>query len=408
MFNQKPIIVGLEIGTSKVCAAVGEFDPELSSLKIIGLGQACSRGVRKGEIVDPELAEEDIRAAIAQAEQMADVEVRSVVLGVTGSHLRAQNNRGLHPIFSADRVITEDDVQHVIKNAKVVNLPAQDVIVHTIRQHFFVDGQGGISNPVGMLGTKLEVEMHVMHGNQNRLQNAIRVVKGLQLEVEDIVFNGLASALALLTNEAKELGALVIDIGAGTTDYALYAQGVIRHTGVIAVGGDHLSNDIAIGLRVPLSRAEQLKIECGAALVDDECRGKTISIKNGDGTPLRTISLENLRTIMALRVEEIFQIVAEQLHEAGLLDYLRAGVFLCGGGARIPNVTTVAERIFQAPAQIGRANAINGLISTLDQPEFATAIGLLKFGSFKHKGDTYKASLSTGLKGTISQLFRRL
>lgn len=407
MFDQRPIIVGLEIGTSKVCATVGEFDPESSSLKIIGLGQACSRGVRKGEIVDPELAEEDIRAAIAQAEQMADVEVRSVVLGVTGGHLRAQNNRGVHPIFSADREITEDDVQDVIKNAKVVNLPPQDVIVHAIRQHFFVDGQGGISNPVGMLGARLEVEMHVMHGSQNRLQNAIRVVKGLQLDVEDIVFNGLASALALLTNEAKELGALVIDLGAGTTDFTLYAQGVIRHTGVIAVGGDHVSNDIAIGLRVPLSRAEQMKIEYGSALAEDECKGKTITIKNSDGTPLRSIRLEDLRTIMALRVEEIFQIVAQQLHEAGLLDYLRAGIFLCGGGARIPNITRVAEQIFQAPAQLGRANAISGLISALDQPEFATAIGLVKFGSFKHKANTHKPLLPTGLKGTISQLFRR-
>lgn len=407
MFDSKPIIVGLEIGTSKVCAAVGEFDPQSGSLKIIGLGQERSRGVRKGEVVDPELAEEDIRSAIAQAEQMADVEVRSVILGVTGGHLRAQTNRGVHPIVSADREITEEDVQDVIKNAKVVNLPAQDVIVHAIRQHFFVDGQGGILNPVGMLGARLEVEMHVMHGNQNRLQNAIRVVKGLQIEVEDVVFNGLASSLALLTNEAKELGALVIDLGAGTTDYCVYAQGVIKHMGVLAVGGDHLSNDIAIGLRMPLSRAEQIKVEHGSALVEDGSKDKLITIKNGDGMPVKNVSLEHLHTIMAMRLEEIFQIVAQQLHEVGLLDYLRAGVFLCGGGARIPNVTKLAEQIFQVPAQIGRTSAINGLISSLDQPEFATAIGLVKFGSFRHKANTRKPLLRVGLKGTISQLFRR-
>lgn len=406
MFERNQIIVGLEIGTSKICAVVGEFDPETSSLKIIGVGQAPSRGVRKGEIVDAELAEEDIRIAMAQAEQMADVEVRSIVLGVTGGHLRAQTNRGVHPIVSADREITEEDVQDVIKNAKVVNLPAQDVIVHAIRQHFYVDGQGGITNPVGMLGAKLEVEMHILHGNRNRIQNAIRTVKGLQVEVEDVVFNGLASALAVLSNEAKELGALVIDFGAGTTDYTLYAEGVVKHTGVVAVGGDHVSNDIAIGLRVPLSRAEQLKIDYGSAVVDEESKGSTITIKNELGYPVKTVSLEHLRTVMALRIEEIFQIIAQQLHEVGLLNYLRAGVFLCGGGARIPNVLKVAERIFQVPAAVGSANGISGLISTLDQPEFATGLGLVKFGSYKYRNGANKRPVARGLKGTFSRLWR--
>ena len=228
-----------------------------------------------------------MRQAIVEAEQMADVEIRSVYLGVTGGHFRGFNNRGVHPVVSADREISEEDVQDVIKNAKAINLPAQNHVIHAIRQHFLVDGQDGITNPVGMLGSRVEVDVHVVHGNLNRLQNAIRAVKGLQLEVDDIVFNGLASSLALLTNEQKELGSLVIDIGGGTTEYVVYANGIIKHTGVLAVGGDHVSNDLAYGLKVPLSRAEQLKIEHGSALLDEEAKGKTITISNELGMALK-------------------------------------------------------------------------------------------------------------------------
>src|ERR1043166_8392949 len=265
MFDPSSIIVGLEMGTSKVCAVVGELSAD-NALNIVGLGQSRSRGVRKGEIADTSLAEEDIRHAIVEAEQMADVEIRSVYLGVTGGHVRGFDNRGVHPIVSADREITEDDVQDCIKNAKTINLPAQNHVIHAIRQHFLVDGQDGITNPVNMLGTRVEVDVHIVHGNLNRLQNAIRAVKGLQLEVDDIVFAGLASSLAVLSNDQKETGSLVVDIGGGTTEYVAYANGIIKHTGVLAVGGDHVSNDLAYGLKVPLSRAEQLKVEHGSAL----------------------------------------------------------------------------------------------------------------------------------------------
>src|SRR2546426_11417025 len=264
MFDESNIIVGLEIGTSKVCAVVGEQGDD-GSLNIVGLGQARSRGVRKGEICDAPTVEEDVRNAIVEAEQMADVEIRSVYLGVTGGHVRGFNNRGVHPVVSADREISEDDVQDVIKNAKTINLPAEHHVVHAIRQHFLVDGQDGITNPVGMLGARVEVDVHVVHGNLNRLQNAIRTVKGLQLEVDDIVFNGLAASLSVLSNEQKELGSLVIDIGGGTNEFLVYANGIIKHTGVLAVGGDHISNDLAYGLKVPLSRAEHLKIQHGSA-----------------------------------------------------------------------------------------------------------------------------------------------
>jgi cell division protein FtsA len=406
MFDPSSIIVGLEIGTSKVCAVVGELSPD-GALNIVGLGQARSRGVRKGEIADAPAAEEDVRHAIVEAEQMADVEIRSVYLGVTGGHVRGFNNRGVHPVASSDREITEDDVQDVIKNAKTINLPAENHVVHAIRQHFLVDGQDGITNPVGMLGARVEVDVHVVHGNRNRLQNAIRTVKGLQLEVDEIVFNGLASSLALLTSEQKELGSVVIDVGGGTTEYVVYANGIIKHTGVLAVGGDHVSNDLAYGLKISLSRAEQLKLEQGAALLDDSVKGQTLNCTSELGLPLKPVNLEHLRRIMALRLEEIFQLIAQDLEQAGALDYARAGVFLCGGGARIPQIAKLAEQVLQMPATIGKTNSISGLKSALDQPEFAAAIGLVKFGSFQQRKRAGKPSLTSGLKSTFNQFFKR-
>ena len=307
-----PIVVGLEIGTSKICVVVGECHPD-GGLNIIGLGQARSRGVRKGEITDASKAEEDVRSAIADAEQMADAEIRNVFLGVTGQHIRGFNNHGVHPVVSADREITSDDVEDVLKNAKAINLPQDHSILHTVRQHFAVDGQTGIVNPEGMYGARLEIDVHVLHGHIDRLRNSMAVVQGLQVEVDDVVFNGLASSMALLTGEQKELGALVVDIGGGTTDYALYAGGVVRHSGVLAVGGDHISNDLAYGLKVGMGRAEQLKIEHGSALYDDALRGQTISLPGEPGVSAKTISLEHLRRIMSLRVTEIFELIEREL-----------------------------------------------------------------------------------------------
>jgi len=406
MFDDSNIIVGLEVGTSKICAVVGEQNAD-GTLNIIGLGQSPARGMRKGEIVDAALAEECVRNAVVEAEQMADVEIRSVYLGVTGGHLRGFNNRGVHPVVSADREISDDDVQDVIKNAKAINLPAENTVVHAVRQHFLVDGHDGITNPVGMLGARLEVDMHVVHGNTNRLQNSVRLVKGLQLEVEEIVFNGLASSLALLTSEQKELGALVIDIGGGTTDYVVYADGVIKHTGALALGGDHVSNDLGHGLKVPLSRAEKLKLEHGSALVDEAMQGRTLTITNELGLPLKTINVEHLQRIMSLRLEEIFQIIASDLEQAGLVDYLRAGVFLCGGCVRAPQIAKLAEPVLQMPVSLGQTNSISGLKSALDQPEFVTAIGLAKFGSLKTKKREGKSSFAHGIKSTLTSFLRR-
>jgi len=409
MFNQDNVIAGLEIGTSKICVVVGELGLE-GALNIIGVGQARARGVRKGEIINPGQVEEDLRTALFEAEQMANLEIRSVFLGVTGSHIRGFNNRGVHPVLSADREITTDDVEDVVKNAKAVNLPADHTVIHAVRQHFFVDGQDGITNPEGMLGARLEVDMHVIHGHANRMQNAIRLVRGTSLEVDEVVFTGTAASLALLTNEQKELGALVIDLGGGTTEYVVYAGGVIRHSGVLAVGGDHVSNDLAYGLKVPLSRAEKLKLEYGSALPVAAAKGQTVSLTNELGLELKRINVEHLQRIMSLRLEEIFQLIAQDLEQAGLTDYLRAGVFLCGGGSRTPGIVELAENVFQMNVAPGHASAISGLTTALDQPEFAAAIGLVKFGSLKLRKRAAQPSfprrlLDTGIRTAFGRFF---
>lgn len=400
------IIVGLEIGTSKICAVVGQLNAE-GVLNLVGVGQHRSHGVRKGEIVDLDVAAEDIRKALVEAEGMANLEIRSVFLGVTGAHLRGFNNRGRHHIPPTFREIGEEDVQDVVKNARAVNLPADHHVVHLIRQHFIVDGQKGVVNPLRMEGRQMELDVHVVHGVTSRLQNPINAVKGLQIEVEDIVFNGIASSLAVLTNQEKELGALVIDLGAGVTEYVLYAEGIIKHTGVLAVGGDHVTNDLAYGLKVPMGRAESLKIAHGAAIVTPDVRGRTLTLPNEHGLTDRAFNLEHLRRIMALRLEETLEIIAEDLDRAGLLDYLRAGVVLCGGGSRIQHIQRLAERVFGLPVSIGHTRSVSGMVAALDQPEFATAIGLVRFGSFQQDQGRRGGGIASRLARTLGGLFQK-
>jgi len=400
------IIVGLEIGTSKVSVAVGEVS-ENKVVNIIGIGQAKSRGVRKGEIIDVALAEEDVRNAIVEAEQVADVEIRSVFLGVTGSHIRGFNNTGVHPVVSADREISTTDIQDVIKNARAINLPTDHSVVHSIRQHFRVDGQDGVQNPEGMLGAKIEVDVHVVSGRYNRLQNPIRLVSGLHLEVENISSSALASSLAVLGTEQKELGTLVIDLGAGVTEYAVYSAGVIKHTGVLAVGGDHVSNDLAYGLKVPLARAEQLKIDHGSALIDPEAGNREIDLSDDSLIPGRQVNLGHMQKIMSMRLRETFELIARDIGQAGLIEYLRAGVVLCGGGARTSHITGLARDVFNLPVAIGRASTVSGIKNALDEPEFATSVGLIKFGVFQSQANPRRARFGRAIRQQVAALFGR-
>ncbi len=405
MFANREIVTGLDIGTSQITAIIAEVGA--SNLPhLLGIGQAKSRGVRKGEVVDSDLTTEDVRLALTEAEQMADEEIRSVYLGVSGGHVRGFINTGTHPVVSSDRDITEDDVRDVVRNAKAVNLPNDHHVIHVVRQHFSVDGQTGIQNPIGLLGAKIDVDLHVVHGQANRLQNSIRVVKNLRVDVEDVVFTGLASVLAVLNSQQKELGTLVLDFGGGTLEYAVCCHGLVKHSGVLPVGGDHISNDLAYGLKVPLGRAEQLKINHGSALGGDHFRGQTVKVPDRITLPDKTINREHLGRIMSLRVSEALKLVEAELLEAGCLDLVRSGVVVTGGGARIRDILGLAEHVFGVPASVGGATNVNGPKSVLEQPEFAVGIGLAKFGVFELLKQRDRQTHQRGFRRTLKHLLK--
>ncbi|MSU34927.1 MAG: cell division protein FtsA [Pedosphaera sp.] len=404
MFDLSSVVVGLEIGTSKICAVVADVAVD-GTFRVLGLGQAESKGVRKGEIVNPADLPELLRHAVKEAEEMADVEVRSVWLGVTGGHIQETHNKGFHPIASDDREITEDDVDDVLRIAKTLNLPAHNHPIHLIRQHFGIDGQV-TENPVRMYGNRLEADVLVLHGNFNRLQGAIRAVKSLNIEVEDVAFNGLASQLAVLTAEQKELGTLLLDMGAGTTEYVVTEDGIVHHAGVLAVGGDHVSQDLVTGLRIPLGLAEQLKVKHGSASLDDPRLGDTLQLPSGNGLAPRSINREHFHRIMHARLEETLQIIEQKLADAVVLSRLHGGVVLTGGCSQTAGLLQLAESVFQLPVQLGQIRCVAGMNESVNQPEFATPVGLAKFGSFRVQRQLASRA-RFNVRRTLTQLFGR-
>src|SRR2546421_6457244 len=325
------LMVGLEIGTSKICVVVGEARLD-GTTKILGVGQAPSRGVRKGEVVDFETAMKCVLEALSDAETKSDVMIKGVYVGVTGAHIQSFNNRGCVMLPDDHDEIDEQDIEDVKINAREVSIPAQNAFLHSIIQHYHVDGQDGVLNPVGMLGQKLEADFHIIHGVRTRIQNTIRCVKELPLEVEDVVFGALASAQVVLTQHQKNLGALVVDIGGGTTDYILYVDGAVKQSGVLAVGGDHITNDISMGLRIPITRAEKLKIEEGSVTLGNSLPGETILLKDDSGFAGKEIEREALNTIIHLRLRETFELLKRKLEEEPFINYIGEGVFITGGG----------------------------------------------------------------------------
>jgi cell division protein FtsA len=372
------LIVGLEIGTSKICVVVGETRPD-GALKILGVGQAPSRGVRKGEIVDFETAMKCVHEAVVDAEQKSDVMIRSVYVGVAGGHIQGFNNRGCVTLPEERDEIDEQDVEDVKVNAREVSIPAQNAFLHSIIQHYHVDGQDGVLNPVGMLGQKLEADFHIIHGVRTRIQNTIRCVKELPLEVEDVVFSALASAQVVLTQHQKNLGALVVDIGGGTTDFILYVDGAVKQSGVLAVGGDHITNDISMGLRIPMARAEKLKVEEGSCILGNCLPGETILLKDDSGFAGKEIERETLNTIVHLRLRETFELLKRTVEDQPYINYVGAGIFITGGCSLVNGIDHLAGEIFEMPAHVAHAQTMSGLTSAFENPQFSTAIGLLKY-----------------------------
>jgi cell division protein FtsA len=372
------LIVGLEIGTSKICVVVGETRPD-GTLKILGVGQAPSRGVRKGEIVDFETAMKCVHEAVVDAEQKSDVMIRSVFVAVAGGHIQSFNNRGSVMLPEERDEIDEQDVEDVKVNAREVSIPAQNAFLHSIIQHYHVDGQEDVLNPVGMLGEKLEADFHIVHGVRTRIQNTIRCVKELPLEVEDVVFSALASAQVVLTQHQKNLGALVVDIGGGTTDYILYVDGAVKQSGCLAVGGDHITNDISMGLRIPMARAEKVKTKEGSCVLGNCLPGETILLKDDSGFAGKEIERETLNTVIHLRLREIFELLKRTIEEEPFINYVGAGIFITGGCSLLSGIDHLAGEIFEMPAHVTHAQTLAGLTSAAENPQFSTAIGLLKY-----------------------------
>ena len=372
------LMVGLEIGTSKICVVVGESRTD-GTTKILGVGQAPSRGVRKGEIVDFETAMQCVAEAVADAEQKSDVMIKSVYVGVGGAHIESFNNRGCVLLPEDRDEIDEQDVEDVKISAREVSIPAQNAFLHSIIQHYHVDGQDGVLNPIGMLGQKLEADYHIIHGVRTRIQNTIRCVKELPLDVEDVVFTALASAQVVLTQQQKNLGALVIDIGGGTTDYILYVDGAVKQSGALGIGGDHITNDISMGLRIPMARAEKLKIEEGSVTLGNCLPGETVVLKDDSGFAGKEIERETLNTIIHLRLRETFELLKKQLDEENFVNYIGEGIFITGGCSLVPGIDHLAEEIFEIPARVAHAQTMSGLTSAFQNPQFATAIGLIKY-----------------------------
>ncbi|MGI9086707.1 MAG: cell division protein FtsA [Chthoniobacterales bacterium] len=372
------LMVGLEIGTSKICVVVGEGRPD-GTIKILGVGQAPSRGVRKGEIVDFETAMKCVHEAVVDAETNSDVMIRSVYVAVAGSHIQSFNNRGCVVLPEDRDEIDEQDIEDVKLNAREVSIPAANAFLHSIIQHYHCDGQDGVLNPVGMLGQKLEADFHIIHGVRTRIQNTIRCVKELPLDVEDVVFSALASAQVVLTSNQKNLGALVIDIGGGTTDYILYVDGAVKQSGVLAVGGDHITNDISMGLRIPMTRAEKLKVEEGGVTLGNSRPGETVLLKDDSGFAGKEIERETLNTIIHLRLRETFELLKRKLEEEPFINYIGEGIFITGGCSHLKGIDHLAEEIFELPARVCHAQTMSGLTSAFENPQFSAAIGLIKY-----------------------------
>ena len=375
---REKIHVGLEIGTTKVCAVVAEARKD-GEIRLLGVGESPSRGVRKGEIVDFQNATKCVHEALADAEDRSDFDIKKVWVAVTGSHIEAFNNRSSVTVED-EAEITDYDVQSVNQKAKdEANIPKDNDILHAISQEYYVDGREGVINPVEMGGSKLEADFHIIHGVVSRIHNTVRCVKEFNIDVESVVASSLASSYIVLDEQQRSVGAAVVDIGGGVTDYIVYKNGAVRQSGVIAIGGDHITNDLCIGLRIPITRAEKLKIEEGSANLQNIPHGDKIILKNDTGFSGKEIDRELLNQIINARLQELFSILRKQIQKEIPMHLLGAGIMLTGGCSLIRGIREVAESVFEAPVYLAHAHSVSGPTSAFQNPQLSTAIGLTKY-----------------------------
>ena len=403
MARKEHYLVGLDVGTSKIAAIVGEALDD-GGLDVIGIGLAESHGIRRGVVVNLEAAAESIKKAIEEAELTGGVEIDSVHLGLSAAHVKAFNSRGVVAVVGKNREITSEDVRRAIDAAKAVALPSGREIVHVLPQDFVVDDQDGIGAPIGMTGARLEVNVHVVIGNASSTQNIVACVNRAGVAVIDTVLEQLAAAESVLTSDEKELGVALVDIGGGTTDYAIFERGSLWHTGVVALGGDHFTNDIAVGLRTPIPEAEKTKRRAGcalAALVDED---ETIEVASVGGRQPRVMARRILAEVLQPRAEEILHQLWDEIRHAGYERSLHSGIVLTGGGGILDGMPEIADQIFDLPIRRGCPVGVGGLTDHINNPAFATAVGL---GMYAHRNQMMDHERSIGV-GALSQVAGRL
>ena len=380
---EKNLIVGLDIGTSKVVAIVAEVSGD-GGMEIIGLGSHPSRGLKKGVVVNIESTVQSIQRAIEEAELMAGCQIHSVYAGIAGSHIRSLNSHGIVAI--RDSEVNQSDVERVIDAARAVAIPADQKILHILPQEFVIDKQEGIREPVGMSGVRLEAKVHMVTGAVSAAQNIIKCVRRCGLEVDDIILEQLASSYSVLTEDEKELGVCLVDIGGGTTDIAVFTDGAISHTAVIPIAGDQVTNDIAVALRTPTQYAEEIKIKYACALTQLASPEETIEVPSVGERPPRRLARQTLAEVVEPRYEELLTLIQAELRRSGFEDLIAAGIVLTGGSSKMEGVVELAEEIFHMPVRLGSPQYVTGLVDVVRNPIYATGVGLLLFGN-QHRGD---------------------
>jgi cell division protein FtsA len=375
--EDKNLIVGLDIGTSKIVTIVAELLPD-GSLKVIGLGQHISRGLKKGVVVNIDSTMQAIQRSLEEAELMADCKINTVYTGIAGSHIKSLNSHGMVKIKDAE--VSQMDVDRVVETARAVALPADQQILHILTQEFIIDGQDDVREPLGMSGMKLEVKVHIVTGAVAAAQNIVKCIKRCGLEVSDLILQPLASSVAVLTEDEKELGVCLVDVGGGTTDIAVFKNGSIRHTAVIPIAGDQITNDIAVAFRTPTQSAEDIKVKHACALRQLADPREVVEVPGVDGREPRQLSVQTLAEVVEPRVVELYELVLQELRRSGMEEMIASGIVITGGSAMMRGMIELGEEIFHMPVRLGMPRYVAGLSEVVSNPRYATAVGLVLMG----------------------------
>ncbi len=395
------MIVGLDIGTSKVVAIVGEISPD-GGIDIIGIGSHPSKGLKKGVVVNIESTVHSIQRAVEEAELMAGCQIHSVYAGIAGSHIRSLNSHGIVAI--RDKEVTPSDVERVIDAARAVAIPADQKMLHILPQEYVIDDQDGIREPIGMCGVRLEAKVHMVTGAVSAAQNIIKCVRRCGLEVDDIILEQLASSYSVLTEDEKDLGVCLVDIGGGTTDIAVFTEGSISHTAVIPIAGDQVTNDIAVALRTPTQYAEDIKIKYACALRQLASSDENIEVPSVGDRPPRRLARQTLAEVIEPRYEELLALVQAELRRSGFEDLIAAGIVLTGGSSKIEGLVDLAEEVFHMPVRLGVPQSITGLVDVVRNPIYATGVGLLLFGHQNRTRRNFDADIGRGMRGVWERM----